>query len=291
MIIVVAIVMIGSALADRSPNAHTSKTCSDYSNQKEAQQHHDTIDADHDGIYCESLPCPCLKPGSGGGGGGTPQPGTGGGTSCGVERWSVKTLSDGATSRVNFRPKDTTVQTLRGLRSPGVGYSTPRIRGVETTTYRLRAQLVEMKQEDDRDIHLVIAAPNRRSATMIVEFPDVKCSGARNSAKRSLMQKARPALTRACGSPGRLLVHATRRQSDDHGRRFLRHQARATRHGAERDRVASGDETPSECAANDRGAGPELEEVTQYGRSHQPQVLSTRPVPGPPSLPALQSSP
>jgi micrococcal nuclease len=38
-------------------------TCSDYSNQAEAQRAADTIDADGDGIYCESLPCPCLKPG------------------------------------------------------------------------------------------------------------------------------------------------------------------------------------------------------------------------------------
>ena len=34
------------------------------SNQAAAQHAHNTRDADHDGIYCESLPCPCLKPGS-----------------------------------------------------------------------------------------------------------------------------------------------------------------------------------------------------------------------------------
>jgi endonuclease YncB( thermonuclease family) len=35
----------------------------------------DTRDADGDGIYCEALPCPCLKPGEdGGGGGGSPTP-------------------------------------------------------------------------------------------------------------------------------------------------------------------------------------------------------------------------
>jgi hypothetical protein len=45
--------------------AHPSATCSDYSNQRDAQLNKDTRDADGDGIYCESLPC--LKPGSGGG--------------------------------------------------------------------------------------------------------------------------------------------------------------------------------------------------------------------------------
>ena len=43
-----------------------SATCSDYSNQADAQRAKDTRDTDGDGIYCESLPCPCLKPGSGG---------------------------------------------------------------------------------------------------------------------------------------------------------------------------------------------------------------------------------
>src|SRR6185295_2226251 len=34
-------------------------TCADYPNQKAAQEAADTVDADGDGIYCESLPCPC----------------------------------------------------------------------------------------------------------------------------------------------------------------------------------------------------------------------------------------
>ena len=44
-------------------------TCSDYPNQAAAQRAADTRDADGDGIYCESLPCPCLKPGDGSSGG------------------------------------------------------------------------------------------------------------------------------------------------------------------------------------------------------------------------------
>ena len=55
------------------------------------------MDADSDGIACESLPCPCSK--SGGEGRGTPKPTLQppqGGLKCGVERWSVKTLSDSA---------------------------------------------------------------------------------------------------------------------------------------------------------------------------------------------------
>jgi hypothetical protein len=54
-------------------------TCDDYSNQADAQRAKDTRDADGDGIYCESLPCSCLKPGDdkgGGGGGGSSPPTT-----------------------------------------------------------------------------------------------------------------------------------------------------------------------------------------------------------------------
>jgi hypothetical protein len=51
------------------PSAASAATCADYNNQAEAQRAADTRDADGDGIYCESLPCPCL-----GAGGSTPPP-------------------------------------------------------------------------------------------------------------------------------------------------------------------------------------------------------------------------
>lgn len=50
-------------LAAGAPAAHA-KTCADYRDQASAQRAADTHDADGDGVYCESLPCPCLKPGS-----------------------------------------------------------------------------------------------------------------------------------------------------------------------------------------------------------------------------------
>ena len=61
--------LIAALIAVPVPSA-SAATCDDYSNQKEAQQNADTRDADGDGIYCESLPCPCQKPGDNGGGGG-----------------------------------------------------------------------------------------------------------------------------------------------------------------------------------------------------------------------------
>jgi hypothetical protein len=64
-----AAALLGLSAADASADpAHAAATCADYSNQADAQRAADTRDADGDGIYCESLPCPCLKPGRSGGG-------------------------------------------------------------------------------------------------------------------------------------------------------------------------------------------------------------------------------
>jgi hypothetical protein len=52
------------------PIAHAAATCSDYPNQKAAQEAADTRDADGDGIYCEDFPCPCSTTAGGGGQGG-----------------------------------------------------------------------------------------------------------------------------------------------------------------------------------------------------------------------------
>lgn len=118
---------------------------------------------------------------------------------CGVERWSVKTLSDSGVSQVNFNPKDTTISALRAIPAPHVGFSTPRIAGVETTTYRVKAKLLEFKIEDDRDVHLVIAPSSSPLKTMIVEFPDTACPGARSSPKKTQMKSVRAALLAGCG--------------------------------------------------------------------------------------------
>ena len=49
------------------PSSAQAAVCADFPNQAAAQRAANTRDADGDGIYCESLPCPCLKPGQSGG--------------------------------------------------------------------------------------------------------------------------------------------------------------------------------------------------------------------------------
>src|SRR3954469_16123420 len=71
---VVAIVVVGALAAAVSLSADAApalaNTCADYPNQAAAQRAAGTRDADGDGIYCEDLPCPCLRPVQGGSGSG-----------------------------------------------------------------------------------------------------------------------------------------------------------------------------------------------------------------------------
>ncbi len=122
-------------------------------------------------------------------------------TSCGVERWSVKTLTDKDAAAVKTKAKTTSVRTLRRLRPPPDLRHRGRIPGVETTTYRVRAVLVEMKIEDDGDVHLVIAQPGATGLTLIVEFPAYSCTQGAAASARKRMRSARTALVKACGAP------------------------------------------------------------------------------------------
>jgi hypothetical protein len=68
-LLLLAIALVPAAARAASlPTAHAAATCADYPNQAAAQGAADTRDDDGDGIYCEVLPCPCLKPGQSGGG-------------------------------------------------------------------------------------------------------------------------------------------------------------------------------------------------------------------------------
>ena len=64
--IVVCFVVALGVLAAFEGQPAQAATCGDYSTQAAAQRAADTRDADGDGIYCESLTCPCLKPGDAG---------------------------------------------------------------------------------------------------------------------------------------------------------------------------------------------------------------------------------
>jgi hypothetical protein len=124
------------------------------------------------------------------------------GDKCGVERWAVKTLSDGDASRVNLTPVAGSVSDLRSLPAPADLPDASRIAPTELTTFTVTVRLIEFKIEGDHDVHVVVADPADASKSMIVEFPDAEaCSGADISAERLGMETARAALIAAEGEP------------------------------------------------------------------------------------------
>jgi hypothetical protein len=119
---------------------------------------------------------------------------------CGVWRWPVKTLSDRRATRVDFHAVKRKVLRLRRLDPPGsLSSDTPRLHGIERQTMEIRVVLREATIEDDHDVHLVVGAPGHRHKTMIVEFPYVRCNGARRSIKETEMRRARRRFFRMCG--------------------------------------------------------------------------------------------
>jgi len=116
---------------------------------------------------------------------------------CVSERWHVKTLTDAAARNVSSFPRRTSVASLRRLVVPKPPGPT-RIRGVETTAYRVEARLVKMKLEGDGDIVLVIVDP-KTLGTMVVEFPPLACTRKASARHRIRIREARAALTAACG--------------------------------------------------------------------------------------------
>jgi endonuclease YncB( thermonuclease family) len=106
--------------------------CSDFNSQRDAQQFFENhnpssdphgLDADNDGVACESNPCPCSTGGGGGGGGGDGGGGGGGGGNPGPttkrDHARVKEVIDGDTVRVKFDGKRQDVR-LIGIDTPEV---------------------------------------------------------------------------------------------------------------------------------------------------------------------------
>jgi hypothetical protein len=124
------------------------------------------------------------------------------GVACGVERWPVKTLSDQDSGGVTLTPQDTTVSALRALSAPASLPQNSRVPPTELTVFKVTAVAMLAKRESDHDIHLVIANPDNPSETMIVEFPDVACSGASSSAYRDNIKAARDEFDALFSEPG-----------------------------------------------------------------------------------------
>lgn len=118
---------------------------------------------------------------------------------CGVERWAVKTLSDPGAQQVNFSPQSTTISYLRQLPAPKV-LPTTRLTA-ERQTYVLSGSVVAVKEESDRDYHLVLSDHGQ---TMIAEVPNPSCLAHASSTVVQQITAARKAVVQALGQPSTL---------------------------------------------------------------------------------------
>lgn len=110
----------------------------------------------------------------------------------------MKTLTDPDAASVDPVAKRTTVFALNQLTRPTIlRTTTPRL-PEELVTYVVSARLGEARLMGDGDIHLVLHGLTS-AATVVVEFPDPRCTTAAAAADANRMARARAALQRACG--------------------------------------------------------------------------------------------
>jgi hypothetical protein len=103
--------------------------------------------------------------------------------SCGVERWSVKTLQD----RPRLVPlRRTTIAWLVTRPAPD-GLPAARL-PLERRIFQVVGAVTLVRSEDDSDLHLVLVARGRH---MIVEAPSPACTGRATPLRRRQMAKAR----------------------------------------------------------------------------------------------------
>jgi hypothetical protein len=110
-------------------------------------------------------------------------------SSCGVERWTVKTLQD--------RPRLLSVKrvTLAYLVSRPAPASLPVTRlPFERHIFRVTAAVTLVRSENDGDLHLVLSDGQR---TMIAESPSASCISRATAIRRRQMRQAR-AFVRVC---------------------------------------------------------------------------------------------
>jgi hypothetical protein len=96
---------------------------------------------------------------------------------CGYERWPVKILSDKDRERVQFAPVEITIAKLASIPIHEIPYPRDkRIAPEELTVYRIRGTLIEVRPEQDSDLHIIVADLSRQDLRMIVEIPAPGCA-------------------------------------------------------------------------------------------------------------------
>jgi hypothetical protein len=120
----------------------------------------------------------------------TPNPSPTPSAACGVERWAVKTLTDPDATRVDFANViPTTVAALNAFPTHCSDLPDNRTFPEEFRVYETTAIVQLTREEEDHDIHVVLADPADSTQTMVVEVVDPAC--ALTSPYLSLLTQAR----------------------------------------------------------------------------------------------------
>jgi hypothetical protein len=135
----------------------------------------------------------------------------------GVYRWKIKTLSDAQAGQVDLQPVDAGVADFWVDKKPPGFKSSLRNPPLETTVYRVKANLREarwvnepstaMKKGGDLDIHLVIEALTDPNTTMVVEFPFKDCVHASTLLKNRMVAARQAFVTDCTGGTVRRQFH------------------------------------------------------------------------------------
>lgn len=105
---------------------------------------------------------------------------------CGVERWNVKTMQDGAP--VILTPRRTTIAKLVSMPVPvGFSQNAARLPGEGQVYQLINTKLVSDKLESDSDYHLILQSSSGQ--TMIAEIPAPYC--AQNSSQLTAITNTR----------------------------------------------------------------------------------------------------
>jgi hypothetical protein len=122
---------------------------------------------------------------------------------CGTARWAVRTLADPAARLVDLRPRPVSFAQVHRYRPARVGPRTRRLKGVERTTFRLTARLVDARLMPNGAIRVVLADRRTGQRTVSVELPDLACKSGGRSARERQLERARSAFVASCGVPTR----------------------------------------------------------------------------------------
>ena len=124
---------------------------------------------------------------------------------CGYERWPVKILSDKDRERVQFAPVEITIAKLVSIPIHEMPYPRDkRIAPEELTVYKIRGTLIEVRPEQDSDLHIIVADLDRPDLRMIVEIPAAGC--AESTGREGDYSKAREVLA---GVPKHSVIEIT----------------------------------------------------------------------------------